>query len=143
MAFDVAAIRDGVKTRLATITGLRCYDTIPDRDIVVPAAVVQPSAIRYQEAFKGGLVEARMRITIITSAGTDRVGQDQLDAYLSAGTGMTKSIVDALEGDKTLNGSADSSGIEVEHEIDYGKTVINEITYWKADVDLKVLRERQ
>lgn len=143
MAFNLGAIRDGVKTRLDTISGLRVYDTIPlNKDIVVPAAVVQPARIRYQEAFKGGCVEAIIRITVLTSAADARIGQDELDAFLSAGTGMTNSIVDALEADKTLNSSADSSAIQVDHEIDYGPAVINESTYWKADIELKVLRAR-
>lgn len=142
MAFNLAAIRDGIKTNLATIAGLRVYDTIPSADLVVPAAVVQPAKIRYQEAFKGGLVEAIMRVTILCSAADARSGQDQLDAFLSAGTGQTSSIVDAIEADKTLNGSADSSAVQVEHEIDYGRAEVNGSAYWKADIDIKVLRAR-
>lgn len=142
MAFDLAALRDGVKTRLATIDGLSTYDTIPDRDLAVPAAVVQPAQIRYQEAFKKGLVEVRMRVTILTSASSDRVGQDQLDGYLSAGTGQSASIVDAIEADPTLDGAADSSAVDVDFDIDYGRTVVNEAAYWKADLQLKILRAR-
>lgn len=146
MPFSLGAIRDGIQTVLASVTigdkKLKVYDTVPDRDLVVPAAVVQPAMIRYQEAFKGGLVEVRMTITLLTPRGSDRVGQNQLDALLSAGTGMTSSIVDALEDAPTLNGSADSSGVEVDHEIEYGVTDINGATYWRAEIALKVLRER-
>lgn len=142
MAFDLGAIRDGVKDRLATISGLRVYDVIPDRDLAVPAAVVQPVRISYQQAFKRGPVDARLRVTILTSAGSDRTGQDQLDAYLSAGTGESSSIVDAIEADPTLGGAADNAAVDPDFEIDYGRAVVNDTTYWKADVQIKVLRSR-
>lgn len=141
MAFDLAAIRDGVKTSLQAIEGLRVYDTIPTADLAVPAAVVQPVRIRYQEAFKGGLVEAHMRITLLVG-GDDRAAQNALDGYLSAGTGMTLSIVDAIEADKTLNGSADSSAVLVDHDIDYGRAEVAGAAYWKADIEIRVLRAR-
>lgn len=142
MAFDVGAIRSGLKTRLETIEGLRSFDLIPDRDVPVPAAVVQPVRISYEETFGRGIVQAWFRITILVSAGNDRTGQNRLDAYLSAGTGQTLSIVDAIEADKSLGGSVDSSGIDPDFEIDYGRTVVNEVTYWKADVQVKILRSR-
>lgn len=142
MAFDLGAIRDGLQVRLQTVSGLRVFDLIPDRDIAVPAAVVQPVRISYQLAFKRGPVDARLRVTLLTSAGNDRSGQDQLDAYLSAGTGETSSIVDAIEADPTLGGAADSAAIDPDFEIDYGRAVINDTTYWKADVQVKVLRSR-
>lgn len=142
MAFDVSAIRDGVKTALSTIDGLRPYDIIPDRDLVVPAAVVQPVKIGFTEAFGRGPVDLRLRVTLLTSAGNDRTGQDQLDGFLSAGTGQTTSVVDALEADRTLGGSVDSLGIDPDFEIDYGRAEINGITYWKADVQVFVLRSR-
>lgn len=157
MAFDLGAICLGIKTRLATVQvgpnttdRLRAYDVIPASDLAVPAAVVQPSSIRYQEAFSGGLVEAQFRITLLTSDSSSRSGQNLLHDMLSAGTGMTSSVVAALETDKTfpttlddpLTATCDSSGIVTDFEIDLGRAVINEAAYWKADLMLRVLRAR-
>lgn len=150
MAFDLGLIRDGAKAVLSTIDGLRCYDIIPDSDIAVPAAVVQPVSIGHKETYGRGPVLLRLRVTLLTSAGSDRVGQDQLDAFLSAGTSQTTSIIDALEAYPTLpttvtnlaTSTVDSSCIDPDSEIDYGKAVVNETVYWKADVYLKILRSR-
>lgn len=142
MSFDLGAIRDGIKATLATIDGLRCYDIIPDSDLVVPAAVVQPVTISHKETYGRGPVYCLLRVTLFTSAGSDRVGQDTLDALLSAGTGQTTSVIDAIEADPTLGGSVDSSGIDPDSEIDYGKAEVNGVIYWKADVHIKTLRSR-
>lgn len=141
MSFSVAAIRDGVKDRLATISGLRVYDIIPAADLVVPAAVVQPAVIRYQEAMAGGLVELHIRITVLTSNAT-RTGQDQLDGYLSAGTGQTTSIANVFNTGRTLGGIVADVALLPDFEIDYGVTEVNGFTYWKADLMLRVLADR-
>ena len=36
---NISSIRDGLKTRLQTISGLRCYDVLPD-GFAPPAALV-------------------------------------------------------------------------------------------------------
>lgn len=140
MALDIAAIRDGVATRLATVSGLRVHDTIPD-DITPPAAVVQVASVKYQEAFAGGLAEVRLRVTLVASKSSDRSGQNKLDAYLSSGTGQSSSIVDAIEADPTLDGSVDSAAIS-DDDIDYGVATFGSTDYWKADLYVVALRDR-
>jgi hypothetical protein len=142
MAFDLAAIRQGVKSLLETVGGLHCYDQVPGADIAAPAAVVQPVNVSYVQAMGRGPVDVRIRVTLLVSAASDRSGQTLLDGLLSAGTGMALSIVDAIEADRTLGGTVDSVSIDPEFDIDYGRAVINETTYWKADVQLKALRSR-
>lgn len=162
MAFVLADIRDGTKAVLATVAlpggdsskKIRAYDIIPDSDIVVPAVVIQPVSIGHKESYGRGPVLLRLRLTILVSAGTDRVGQDQLDAFLSAGTGATSSIIDALETypglptdltdatTVTATATVDSSCIDPDSEIDYGKAEVSGSVYWKADVYLKILRSR-
>jgi hypothetical protein len=107
MALDVGGIRDGLETRLATITGLRTYDVVPANP-QVPAAVVAPDDpfVDYLQAMQGGLVEVRFAIVLLVRMSTDRGWQDALDSYLSAGTGETSSVFDAIRGDKTLGGVA-------------------------------------
>lgn len=134
---DVAAVRDGLKVRLATVDGLRAYDTIPD-SIAVPAAVVVPDEpfIDYLVAMQGGSVQLNFRVTLLTSRSSSRSGQDLLDDLLSAGTGETRSVFDAIRADKTLGGVvADTIPFEAG---DYGMTDIEGQQYMKADIRVRV-----
>ena len=49
---ELAAVRDGLKTRLATILGLRAHDVWPDT-INAPAALVRPVSDPIQETLSG------------------------------------------------------------------------------------------
>lgn len=135
---NIASIRDGLKTRLATVSGLRAFDTIP-MEFVPPAAVVVPDDpfIDYHEAFKGGLCLVRFRVTLLASRASERTGQDKLDSLLSAGTGQSSSILDAVDGDRTLGGTV--SDCVVDEAVDYGTTDVAGNSYWKADLRLRIL----
>ena len=54
MTITISAVRDAAQTRLATITGLRTYDLIPDT-VNVPAAVVGNLELTWDEAMQRGL----------------------------------------------------------------------------------------
>jgi hypothetical protein len=138
MAFNVATVRDGIETRLATITGLRTYDTIPDKP-ESPAAVVTPGEpfVDYHEAMRKGLVEARFDIVLLVAraVGDDR-SQTKIDGYLSAGTSQTTSVIDAIEGDVTLGGAVDHCFVA--EAGGYGTTNIGGIEYVTARVSVIV-----
>lgn len=141
---DVDGIRDGLKTALETVTGLRAYDTFND-DITVTTvggAVVVPDDpfIDYLQAMQGGLAVLNFRVVLLASRATERTGQDTIDALLSAGTGETKSVVDALRANKTLGGKAHDT---VPHTArDYGTTEIGDVSYTKADLLVRVQAAR-
>lgn len=97
-----SAVRDGIKTRLATISGLRVHDTIPD-SVAPPAGVVGLLELTFDLSMQRGLDSASVEILIIVGRMSERAAQDKLDAYL-AGTGAT-SIKTAIEADQTLSGS--------------------------------------
>lgn len=143
MALDIKTIRDGLKTRLETIDGLRCHDTIPG-DVVAPAAVVVPDDpfITYHEAMSGGLCFANFKITLLCSDGSKRTGQDLLDEYLSAGTGMSKSVHGAINGDTTLDGAINANNLIVSEARDYGVTEISGKQFWKADLLVRIQHPR-
>jgi len=138
---DIKAIRDAIKSELAGIAGLHCYDTIPDSP-KSPAAVVVPDDpfIDYQQAMRGGQVEVYFKITLLTSTASTRGGQDVLDAMLSAGAGMTSSVIDAL-GSQAL-GEVAAGAFVVTEARDYGQTTIDQTTFWKADLHITLLTSR-
>ena len=95
-------VRDGLKTRLQTITGLRVYDLIPE-PVTPPCAVVGQLDLTFDIDNARGLDQATVDIYVIVQRFSERAGQDKLDGYL-AGTGAT-SIKAAIEGDRTLGGT--------------------------------------
>lgn len=97
-----SSVRDGLKTRLATITGLRTYDIVPD-GIAPPAAVVGLLSLDFDMSMQRYLDHGDIEILVIVGRMSERAAQDKLDAYL-AGSG-TSSIKAAIEADTTLGGS--------------------------------------
>lgn len=100
---SVSGIRDGLKTRLATIIGLRAHDTAPGQ-VQPPAAIVTPGTIQFDSTMARGADDFTFVITLLVSAAVDRTAQDALDAYL-AGSGA-KSVKAAVEADVSLGGAA-------------------------------------
>jgi hypothetical protein len=99
----VSAIRDGLKTRLATIVGLNAYDTVPGT-LTVPAAIVEPDepVIVFDSTMGRGSDDLYFTVLVLVQIGTVRAAQDALDAYLAgSGTGSVKA---AVEGDMSLGG---------------------------------------
>lgn len=102
-----AEIRDGMKTRLATISGLSAYDTMPNVVADKNFAVVlygEPLVIPYGH---GGLVSVGVRVIVRVNRSTPPDAQDALDAYLWP-TGSS-SIVAAVNGDRTLGGKVEET----------------------------------
>lgn len=95
-------VRDGLKTRLQTITGLRCYDLIPDQ-VNPPTAIVGQLDFTFDIDNARGLDQANVDVIVIVQRFSERAGQNRLDAYL-AGSGAG-SIKAAIEGDRTLGGA--------------------------------------
>lgn len=98
-------VRDGLKTRLLTISGLRAYDLIPDT-VTPPAAVVGQLDFTFDIDNARGLDQAQVDVLVIVQRFSERSGQDLLDTYLS-GSGNT-SIKAAIEGDRTLGGTVNT-----------------------------------
>jgi hypothetical protein len=94
-------VRDGLKTNLQTITGLRVYDLIPDT-VTPPAAVVGQLDFTFDIDNARGLDQAQVDVLVIVQRFSERSGQNLLDLYLS-GSGAS-SIKAAIEGDRTLGG---------------------------------------
>ena len=124
----VSELRDGLKANLATITGLRTADTVPDNPNP-PIAIVLPQSVQYDNAFQHGMNTYTFSVLVIVNRVSQRTAQNSLDAYVS-GTG-SKSVKLAVESDKTLNGKA--FDVRVTDLRNYGDITIGEINYFSAE----------
>lgn len=146
---NLAAIRDGVRARLEMVPGLRAHDTIPDSISIATqgkakaVAVVLPiegEFIIYHSTMGPGLCEIRVKVTLLASRASSGHGQEALDALLSSGTGQAVSVLDAVEGERTLGGTVDDCIVETAG--DYGMTEVGGQPCWKADLTLFMLARR-
>lgn len=90
----------GIESRLATITGLRVSEFVPDQVNPPQAIVGVPPIPEYRAAFARGIYRLEPTVTVLVSAALDRTGQLKLASYANA-TGAS-SIPAAIEADKTL-----------------------------------------
>jgi hypothetical protein len=100
----VGNVRAGLKTRLATITGLRVWDVIPDQ-VTPPGAVVGQLDFTFDIDNARGLDIANVDVYVIVQRFDARSSQNQLDDYLGSGA---KSIKTAIEADRTLGGAVNT-----------------------------------
>jgi hypothetical protein len=103
MPATVSQVANGLKNRLATITGLRTFSYQPEQ-VNPPVAFPVLDSVEYHRAFGGGDVQMRYTIMVIVGRYLDRVAHANLDGYLSY-SGAT-SLRAAIEGDTTLGGVA-------------------------------------
>ena len=127
-------LRDGLKTRLATISGLHAYAEFPDQ-VVTPAAIVRPLHGRFRSALSGHPQTAFEILMVVSLPRLDKA-QDALDPYLSE-TGA-QSIFAALEADRTLGGVADDIlvGTADQDWRDYGGVTLGGVEYLSARIDV-------
>ena len=103
MPATVSQVAEGLRVRLATISGLRTFSYQPEQ-LNPPVAFPVVESIEYHRAFGGGDVRMRFMIFVIVGRYLDRVAHANLDGYLSY-SGAT-SLRAAIEGDTTLGGTA-------------------------------------
>ena len=101
MPATVSQVADGIKVRLATVSGLRTFSYQPEQ-LNPPVAFPVLESVEYHRAFGGGDVQMRWQIFVIVGRYLDRVAHSNLDGFLSF-SGAT-SLRAAIEGDRTLGG---------------------------------------
>lgn len=125
-------IRDGIKTRLATITSLNAYDTVPDNP-VVPFATVVPTGIEYDNAMSDGAHVWRFGILVVVHRMSESTAQDTLDAYVDpAGASSVRA---AINGDRTLGGLGFCRVTEMRN---YAPVTIGDTLYLGAELVVEV-----
>ena len=109
MAGEITTIRDGIETRLKTISGLEVYDHTPDATSVTPAASIAFVGWTPSETFKAASAPGdrtyRWIVTVRLSGSIPQEQWQALDDYI-APTG-SNSILAAIDGDGTLGGAVD------------------------------------
>ena len=105
MAATASQVLNGLKDRLATISGLRTFSFQPPQ-LNPPVAFPVITQVNYHRAMGGGLVVYDCVVYVIVGRYTDDRANADLDGYLAFSG--AKSIRAALEGDETLGGVAQS-----------------------------------
>ena len=131
---SITAIRDGIATNLATISGLRTASEIPD-NVTPPIAVVSFQSVDYDGAFQQGVSTYSFIVSVIVGRAAERTSQRKLNAYASTGAGGIK---DAIESDRTLSGSAYDVRVEAMTNIS-AVSLGGDISYLSADFVVTVL----
>ena len=129
---DIAAIRAGIKTRLATSsTFLQVAATMPDT-LSPPCAVVDLQSVSYDQSFGNGLELLTFTITVIAQRFDPAANQALLDGLVS-GSGAVRALI---AGDLTLDGSC--STCQLTQMGEYGLISANETDYMGANFTLEV-----
>lgn len=99
---DIKAIRDALKTRLATVSGLRPYDIVPDT-VALPAAVVMPNPGEFSnDVTMDGCIDLEFVVLVLVQSISDRSSQDALDTYASSATAASD-IAAAIDSGSTTD----------------------------------------
>ena len=129
---DIAAIRAGIKTRLATSsTFIQIAATMPDT-LSPPCAVVDLQSVSYDQSFGNGLELLTFTITVIAQRFDPAANQALLDGLVS-GSGAVRALI---AGDLTLDGSC--STCQLTQMGEYGLISANETDYMGANFTLEV-----
>lgn len=126
----IPQIRDALKTRLDTITGLNVYDTVPGT-ITPPAAVIRRRSGPRPAALGEAAYDYTFVVTLFASIADDKTGQDTLDTLLSPA-----GIFAAINGDVDLGNTvhyAQVTDVEADQIFEYAG-----VSYFGADVVIDV-----
>ena len=105
MPATISQVKDGLKTAINTVSGLRAFDYQPDQ-VNPPFAWPTLDNINYhQTGMASGGVVMNFTVTLVVNRASERTAQDQLDQYMS--WDGAKSLRAAIEADRTLGGVCD------------------------------------
>ena len=130
----VGALRTGLTTNLAAISGLRTSSFIPDNP-TPPIAVVIPQRIEFDAAMSRGMDTYTFEVIVIAQRASERGAQDALDGYCNP-TGST-SIKAALQSDRTLGGAA--FDLRVTEMSSYSPLSVGDTVYLSATFSVTVI----
>ena len=132
---SLETISQGIATRLSTITGLKVYstDALPNTISQFPAAIILPGTTEYNAMFSGDANYVFRVIVLISKQDTPSALAKLLDYIELSGV---YSIKGAIEGDSTLNGSADDS--RVSRNLGLGATLWGGQSYLSTEFDIQV-----
>ena len=133
MAAKVSEAAEGLRERLATITGLRTFEYLSDT-FQPPAAMVNIDNVDYHQAFAGGDPVYTFTVTLFVARAEERTAQRKLDEYLSYGG--DKSVRAAIENDTSLGGRVETCVVVSGGNI--AAVQVNEATYLSIEFSVIV-----
>jgi hypothetical protein len=90
----MAQIRDGLKTTISNISGLRVYDTVPDQAINFPVCLFIPTSIEFDLAMQRGTDRYEFELTVAVQRADSRTAQDKLDAFVTgSGSSSIRQVI--------------------------------------------------
>jgi hypothetical protein len=121
MALDIVALREAVAAtiRSGIDREVNVYEYEPATPIC-PAVIIRPStledSVEFIRTMRNPAYNVKLEIWCLTDTGVSSDGQRLLDQMLSAGSGQTTSVRDALDADNTLGGVVESGGLTIESQ---------------------------
>jgi hypothetical protein len=138
MANEIKDAKDGLGTRLATISGLRVIDYPPDSQNEFPAALIRLESRDMDVALGGSSFEGTMLVRVYISMAKPQDAMDELDLYMDP-LGA-KSIEAAIDGDNTWDSKVDDGrlsridNVRIDEGSDSGR-------YAKADFHVQFIKQ--
>ena len=131
----LAEIRDGLKTTVGNISGLRCYDTVPDNAINFPVAIFIPTEIQFDLAMQRGTDLYTFDMLVAVQRADSRTAQVKLDAFIT-GSGSS-SVRQVIYNNKTL-GLSDTDARTVSVSNISADVSVNGIDAIGANIEVQV-----
>lgn len=128
----ISDIKDGLGTRLATISGLRVYNHAPGAIEQFPAAFIMVDSINYKEGIGGTTISGTLRAVVFINRADVPEALNELDAYLDPSG--ARSVMLAVQNDATLGTTVD--GAYVSEAVNVGMR--EEQGGWYAGADFLV-----
>ena len=128
----ISNLRAGLAANLATISGLRVVETLPDV-VNPPMAMIGLDKVAYNRQNNRSMAEYTFKVSVIVGRVSERIAQKTMDIYLAPGSG---SIKYALESDRTLGGYAFDVFVAETGAI--GALSVNGIDYYSAEFSVQV-----
>ena len=104
----LSAVRDGLVTRLNTISGLRVHEVEPAAVSEFPAVIISQEEpfIKYDQMMGGADVRYAFKVVLLVSSGDRQQAWADLEPYLGV-SGALSGVIDA---DESAGSSVSSAG---------------------------------
>jgi hypothetical protein len=128
----ISDMRTALGKNLATISGLRVVETLPDV-VNPPMAMIGLDKVAYNKQNNRSMAEYTFKVTVVVGRVSERLAQKAMDLYVSPGKG---SIKYAIESDRTLSGFAFDVFVAETGAI--GAISVNALDYYSAEFSVQV-----
>jgi len=128
----ISDLRTALANNLATISGLRVVETLPDV-VNPPMAMIGLDKVTYNKQNNRSMAEYTFKVTVVIGRVSERTAQKAMDLYLANSSG---SIKFAIESDRTLGGYA--FDVFVAETSAIGALSVNALDYYSAEFSVQV-----